>query len=725
MHYIVKAIKADNGDWVLDVLGVPFGGPDNRDSDFEYFSTRTDLWLDQIPQRPIIYYHGYEELEPAIIGQELSHEVRSDGVWFRVLLDKASEFAARVWQAAQDGLARASSGAISHLVRTAPDGQILVWPLAELSIFDTEEGKQPANQAAIAVPVMKSLYKRAGLTLPDIPELEDQNGDRVKDHSPNDESEGDNQPLNNNGDNIMGDDKITTVDLEQIKADMRAAALEDFKALQAEQDAAAKAEAERLAEVEAAKEEAVKAAKAEWEKEAAKNNRLPFTRDNAPAVGKFGELRKFDNVKAADMALALQILETAHLTHPAKVKQGPSENAYKALAIKLDEAGRKGDNPVDIYNRNAMLKANMPFEESGRGAVKANEVNYSTLATYGDEWVSVAYSNQLWESIRHDTVVADRLPSIEIPQGAESITIPLESTDPTWYKVGQVASDAATGGLSRPAPTVTSSRMGTTSQSLSVAKMGARTRWSGELTEDSLINWAEQLRMQLARSGAEVFEHVIIDGDTATTASTNINDIEDASAQAGTEVYLLFNGFRKLALVTNTANSRSGGAVDEDDFLETLRLMGAAGKNAEVGGPQSTSFILDPNVYHKVLMEITALKTADVYPGNPTIESGNIQQIWGREVLRSYSMHYASRAATGYEYKANVDGKVSATAASNTTGSLLAVRWDQWLLGYKRRMTIEVERFAEWDGYQIVALSRVGMVNRDNEAAAISYNITV
>ena len=65
--------------------------------------------------------------------------------------------AARVWEAAKRGTARASSGAVSHLVRTAPDGRILHWPVAELSIFETDSGKQPANGYAVAMIAAKAL----------------------------------------------------------------------------------------------------------------------------------------------------------------------------------------------------------------------------------------------------------------------------------------------------------------------------------------------------------------------------------------------------------------------------------------------------------------------------------------------------------------------------------------------------------------------------------------
>jgi len=76
--------------------------------------------------------------------------------------------------------------------------------------------------------------------------------------------------------------------------------------------------------------------------------------------------------------------------------------------------------------------------------------------------------------------------------------------------------------------------------------------------------------------------------------------------------------------------------------------------------------------------------------------------------------------------KANAAGKVDLdTAANNTKGALLAVRWDQWRLGWKRRMTIETTRVPSADSTEIVALMRVGLAQRDTEASAISYNLGI
>jgi hypothetical protein len=208
--------------------------------------------------------------------------------------------------------------------------------------------------------------------------------------------------------------------------------------------------------------------------------------------------------------------------------------------------------------------------------MKANELNQSVLASYGDEWIGVTYSTQLWDKIRLATQIVSRIPTVQIPAGSESIVIPVMSTSPTFYKVAQASAQDSNPG--RVTPTITTSRGGTAKQSLTVSKLGAAINYSGELEEDSLIPWVSELRADLIREGAEVLEHVVIDGDTATGATTNINDI--GGTPAGTEAFLLLDGLRMLALVTNTANSRSAGTLTVEDDLETVKLMGLGGQNS-------------------------------------------------------------------------------------------------------------------------------------------------
>jgi len=176
------AIKAV-GDWELDVLANPF----NRlDSDNQTFDDATDFMLDTFTNPAILYHHGVMpgkgslQAKPVIIGKAISVTKQSDGIHVRVLLDKTIEWAKRVWDAAQKGLAVASSDSISHLARLDTGGKrimyeknrpgrIAVWPLAGLSLWDkVETNFLPASNYALALPAMKAIYKEAGLEFPNI-----------------------------------------------------------------------------------------------------------------------------------------------------------------------------------------------------------------------------------------------------------------------------------------------------------------------------------------------------------------------------------------------------------------------------------------------------------------------------------------------------------------------------------------------------------------------------
>lgn len=482
------------------------------------------------------------------------------------------------------------------------------------------------------------------------------------------------------------------MDEEEIKRMVAEAAAAAIKADREAQAAAAQAVADEKARTDAAVKAALDAAAKEW----AKDGRLPDAGGVEVGVPlKFSELTKYDNLDAGDVAVVIGVLDA----HQRQGGHRPSEAAYKALAVKLDESKTQTGESF----RHAMKS----------WGIKANEVQYSTLASYGDEWVSVAYSNAIWENIRQMTFVLDLIQQREVPQGAESVVLPLEGADPTWYKVPQTT--AINGTTGRPDATVPSSRMGTSNATLTVSKMGARVLFSGELEEDSIIPFAAQLKRQLSTSGAEMLEHAIIDGDADATATTNINDI--GGTPAATDLFLLMDGFRKLALITNTANKRDGATLTSADFLATVKLLGASGLNSV--DIAKVILISDINVHWNAL-ELADVKSRDVFAA-ATIETGKLTGIYGYKHYVSPWMHYMSSVR-----KANTAGKVDRTSPSNnTTGSILAVRPDQWIFGWKRRMTMETQRFPDADTTQIVALARVGLKYRDTEASAISYDITV
>lgn len=514
--------------------------------------------------------------------------------------------------------------------------------------------------------------------------------------------------------NALGD-KLTEEDVEQLDG-WNAEARQLEVRIEAEK-LAVKHAAEQEAEREREMAEAVKAARVEERAKAkAEINRLPFGGE-APYVAKYNDTYRYDGLDAADLALAVDMGKQMGVQFGA--------GAAKALSLRiaeLDPKKAKSDEERKsmAYIKNAFKAATniIPEPEQVEAAIKAATDPMYTGASPMSDWVGTAYSPVVWEKIRDNTRIVGMVPSDVVPDGYSSKYWPLESTDFAWYKAAEASSSDST--LKEPAATVAVSQMGTSNKQITIGKMGARGLFTEEATEDSLIRFAPQARQQLAISGAEYLEHVLIDGDIETSANKNINDI--AGTPAGTEPFLLFDGFRKLALVTNTGNSRSasGGFVVED-YNETRKLLGTAGLAG--ADPTKLGFVQDLHVMYAA-MALPELKTKDVHSA-AAIENGEIKRMYNIPVYTSNFMHFKS-AGSGYERKANTAGKIDQdTASNNTTGALLAVRFDQWKIAYKRRMTIELTRKPEWDGWDIVAWMRFGFAYRDTEASAITYNIGV
>ncbi len=139
------------------ILGVPYSGPiKGRDLDGEAFHEETDIWLKSGDIVNLTYYHGLgpdspEDMQerPALIGKASYAGSDERGHWFEdVKLDADEELARRVMAAGPENI-RASSGAVSHLVRMGRGGLIDVWPVGELALFDISDWRLPANDYAV------------------------------------------------------------------------------------------------------------------------------------------------------------------------------------------------------------------------------------------------------------------------------------------------------------------------------------------------------------------------------------------------------------------------------------------------------------------------------------------------------------------------------------------------------------------------------------------------
>lgn len=403
------------------------------------------------------------------------------------------------------------------------------------------------------------------------------------------------------------------------------------------------------------------------------------------------EAQRFARFSHDEMFLAAQILTENHV---------PTSEAFRrSLAHRGLDYAQKSNNPD-----NAVAAIRSTY-------TRADDFMASDIAGKGTEWVGTFYGSDVWNKARTapimDMLIRKGIMQVEVPDGASNAVIPLEGSDPTVYTTAQSNDADATGS---PEIVVGLSYAGTSSATVTPGELTTAVPYTDILSEDSVLmgGLVAQLNFQINEVMIRQPEYVFINGDTTATASTNINLIDGTPGTGiNKPAYMVSDGALKLALVTNSAMSRDGGTLDDEDFRITTTLFDGDIQS----DPDRTAFVLDPFTYSKSLAML-ALKTRDVAGVDATLFTGKLPPLLGIDVFRS-----------GQMAKANSAGKIP--AAGGTLGRILAVYAPYWALVWKRRMTIENARVALAKSNVIIASMRLGFRYRATNAAAVSYNLTL
>lgn len=693
-----------------------WGDPDHRDAYDTWWDRErpAEIAMKFVPF-PLCYEHGEDgALRKEIIGSVDRIWPDDTGYAFEGHLDRGSPFFDRVVAELRRAELKTSSATGSHLAEFYDDGAFKSWPLVELSFT-----KYPAESRMPAVQLLRSLTERPPSAAggDELPSTQSTRQDEV---TPMDAKEIIQSLID------AGADAATIVAAlveAGFSADELASAVQQLAPPDAgsegqlSEDEAPKDEdkpdeddptrntgsaAEKLlalinksrqsqqrsqnSNIVDALEKVIKAARSA---PPTKNNKRFGAGDPAFSV-QVSEPIKYWGRSRQELMLGYLALRAERLP--------VSEEYCKVMVARSFEAMQKNDTVM-----------NHPAVRSTMKSTRANEVMISTAAGGGDEWVSIAYSSDLWEKARENRIIqqliAKGMRVEEVPQGAESIYILTEGTDPTVYTISQNADLDAT---NRPAVNVGISRPGTGRELLTPGEMGMAVAYSDVFEEDSLIPVLSQLQAQMNEKAEETIEQLFINGDVATGANTNINLIDGTPGSGlAAPYYLASDGALKYALVTGSNTSRDGGVLDEDDFRLTLRLFPSAIRSRR----SNIALVFDPDT-HSTSLSIPALKTDDVRRTNATITSGVLENIYGVDTLES-----------GFMLKANSAGKIP--AAGGTLGRLLGVYAPYWAMGWKRRARVETGRDIISGTNLIVVKFRLGFKPRGAGAAVASYNLTI
>ncbi len=334
--------------------------------------------------------------------------------------------------------------------------------------------------------------------------------------------------------------------------------------------------------------------------------------------------------------------------------------------------------------------------------IKADELMHVGNAGYGSEWVPDVWSTELWRKARTENVILPLFRAVEMP--SNPFEMPISGTDPTVYYVPETQDeDDLTLGASNPIP---DSRIGSGKVTLSAKKLALRVGFSAELTEDSALPLIPLYREQALRAMAEAIDHVLLNGDTESGATGNVNS--DDAAPSATAKYLAFDGLRKLPLVTNAANAQDANGAPTVALMRSTRFLMSPRYALK---PHQCAWIVDGSTYAK-LLSLDEVATVDKFGPHATVLTGEIAKVDGVPVLVSAEMPLTQ-----------ADGK--ADANGNSQGQALCVYRPGWIVGYRRRVAATMDYLPYYDAYQMVVTVRLAFAPFDTEVASVLYNITV
>lgn len=412
----------------------------------------------------------------------------------------------------------------------------------------------------------------------------------------------------------------------------------------------------------------------------------------------------------------------------ARIGKGPSEEleaafsaVSEAMYIPMDKIREMDGRALDglfprvplgsFHGKDRELAARGAWQETDayKTAMRAMDTAESG---YGSQLVGAGYVGELWQAARRESRVFSLLETFEMQ--APTDYLPIEADLPEMLyvteKTGPTDSEYAT------------TKTGSQRVQVDAKKFMIYQIWSGEMDEDSFIPYVPFLRRQSLLSIGHYSDSAVLNGDTVTAATGNIN-LDDA-APAATKHYLAFDGIRKAGLIDNSDNASDMAAAVTLAKLSALRgLMVDSSYLMDWGHPITAAdlvYISDPWTADLIAL-LDEVRTVDKYGTKAGVLTGEVAQVVGHPLVAAMAMGLTM-----------ADGKLSTTPASNVKGQVAAFNRRGFAVGWRRRVKVETERLPARDQTRIVYSLRMGMGRYTPtgavgglECAAVLFNITV
>lgn len=720
IHFPGGALKAFEYGKIGGYL-VVFTGPNDRDSYNEYFTQKTDYGLDWYKNQPVLYHHGQNDSLVTPIGIITNLRVDAYGVYAEATLDVNHEdpiirdYARKAYTEVNAGSLFWSSGSASHIVRVTDDGEILQWPIVEGSLTPKPAEEQGRTHVDVIRAVLKALEA----------EHEQTAKESIATIEPVVKS-----ILSNRKTNMMQRRPNTKMDMATVMTVLDGINMEDAQKWELAKALAAAESGEDMGAGEPPPMAADMTPPAEtppppqlppepiasaprsqinpkqFAAEILQHMRTAPAQAPLPAGGGENPSNPPTNPRIT-MRTAYHDLSPIDMSYMHDWRNGMARHGKSSAPdVKfVRELLEKTQRVLTYETTRSALDMN-PNDANRILRIKDNELDNTASAGQILEWIPTIWSSELWRRVRVDNEVASSFRTVEMP--SNPYNLPIESTDPTVSFVPETTNESqltlASSANPIPDSVVTSGKV-----TLTAGKLALRVGFSSEAEEDSIIPFIPQLREQGIRAMANAVDNVLLNGDTATGGSVNINDI-DGTPPAKSK-YLIFNGLLKNAIVTGAA-TQTVNLGNSAPTLATIRLLRSKLQSTlNVYGlrPDDLVMFVDPYMWFKML-SIDEINSWLNNGRNATVNNGMLPNIDGIPVWPSQEMGLANSA-----------GKISETSTNNAYGRISMSAKTGWTIGYKRQVTTNVDYLSYYDSYQFTATLRIAFINKDGFASAAAY----
>lgn len=341
------------------------------------------------------------------------------------------------------------------------------------------------------------------------------------------------------------------------------------------------------------------------------------------------------------------------------------------------------------------------FESFSRAVLKSltRAAMDSTTAGTGDELVATLEARELWLDVNLQTLVAPLIQSIAMP--SNPFDLPRQLGDVNFYP-----------GTENVATTSTAATTGKTT--LTAYELVGQLPYSFTLEEDAVVAMLPEIRAGLVRNVAQALDDIILNADTTALNGINTDGATISASDAGKGHWLLgYDGVIHLPLVDNTSQANDHNAAVSDDMFNEIRAkLGKYGAK-----PSELVWVMDVNTFIRA-QSIANFRTMDKLGPNATLLTGMLGAIEGIPVIVSEQMNLA-----------DTDGKVTDAGNGTDTGRLLIFNRTQWAQGFRREMTLDVDRDTQKRQTVVTVSFRHALTERSGSRStathtAMQYDIT-